>query len=129
MNIKISFKHLDHTPALDEKIRDKSQKFQKYFQGRFEVSWVCWVHHENHWAEIKLHGPKFTFFAKASSKNLYKSLDMVMDKMERQVEKIKTQKRNKIHYHQEMSPKNKQLENQIREEEKIQEIEYRDKIA
>ena len=32
MNIKISFKHLDHTEALDEMIQKKTQKLEKYFE-------------------------------------------------------------------------------------------------
>ena len=65
MKLKISFKHLKHTPALDERIKEKSEKLDKYFEGNTSVSWVCWVHGDEHWAEIKVHGPGFDFFAKA----------------------------------------------------------------
>ena len=34
MKLKISFKHLEHTPALDERIKEKSQKLKKYFEGK-----------------------------------------------------------------------------------------------
>ena len=62
MKLKISFKHLNHTPALDERIKEKSEKLDKYFEGNTSVSWTCWVSGDDHWAEIKAHGPKFDFF-------------------------------------------------------------------
>lgn len=117
MKLKISFKHLDHTPALDERIREKSEKFEKYFQGNTNVQWFCWVHNNEHWAEIKVHGPKFDFFAKASADNMYKSLDLVVEKMERQLEKQKDQKRNKLHSKPYKTPKYLEIESRIKDEE------------
>lgn len=121
MKLKITFKHLDHTPALDERIREKSEKFEKYFQGNTSVQWFCWVHNDEHWAEIKVHGPKFDFFAKACADNMYKSLDLVVDKMERQVEKQKDQKRNKLHSHPYETPKYKEIQRCIDDEEEFYE--------
>ena len=117
MKLKITFKHLDHTPALDERIREKSEKFEKYFQGNTNVQWFCWVHNDEHWAEIKVHGPKFDFFAKACADNMYKSLDLVVEKMERQIEKQKDQLRNKMHAHPYETPKYKEIQKCIDDEE------------
>ncbi len=117
MKLKISFKHLDHTPALDARIKEKSEKFEKYFQGNTTVQWFCWVQNEQHWAEIKVHGPKVEFFAKATSENLYKSLDLVVEKMERQFEKQKEMMRNKMHAHPLETPKYRQIEESIKDEE------------
>lgn len=119
MKLKISFKHLEHTPALDQRIHEKSEKFEKYFQGNTNVQWFCWVHNDEHWAEIKVHGPKFNFFAKASADNMYKSLDLVVEKMERQIEKQKDQKRNKLHSHAYQTPKYMEIEERIKDEEKF----------
>lgn len=121
MKLKITFKHLDHTPALDERIREKSEKFEKYFQGNTNVQWFCWVHNDEHWAEIKVHGPKFDFFAKACADNMYKSLDLVVEKMERQIEKQKDQLRNKMHAHPYETPKYKEIQKCIDDEEEYYE--------
>ncbi|WP_408097615.1 ribosome hibernation-promoting factor, HPF/YfiA family [Peredibacter sp. HCB2-198] len=129
MKLKITFKHLDHTPALDERIREKSEKFEKYFQGNTTVQWFCWVHNDEHWAEIKVHGPKFDFFAKACADNMYKSLDLVVDKMERQVEKQKDQKRNKMHSHPYETPKYKEIQRCIDDEEEYYEKYLEEKSA
>lgn len=121
MKLKISFKHLKHTPALDERIKEKSEKLEKYFEGNTSVEWVCWVHGDEHWAEIKVHGPKFDFFAKGCSDNMYKSLDVCIDKMERQVVKKKAMFKNKIHAS--LSPKHLTINEMVQDEE-----EYQDKL-
>lgn len=113
MKLKISFKHLDHTPALDQRIKEKSEKFEKFFQGNTSIQWFCWVEDNKHWAEIKVHGPKFDFFAKACADNMYKSLDLVVDKMERQIEKQK----DKMHSHAHDTPKQREIEKCLKDEE------------
>ena len=98
MNVIISFKHLDHTEALDEIIHRKTQKLEKYFEGNFDVHWVCWCDEkQSHWAEIKVHGHSFDFIAKASTDSMYKTLDQVIEKIDKQMSKQKTKLRNKVH--------------------------------
>ena len=129
MKLKISFKHLDHTPALDERIKEKTERLEKYFQGNTSVHWVCWVHGEKHHAEIKVHGPKFDFFAKAHANNMYKSLDLVIDKIERQFEKQKDMKRNKLHHDVYESPKQKEIRRLIKDEEEAIDQYWEDRSA
>jgi len=123
MKLQISFKHLKHTPALDERIKEKSERLEKYFEGNTKVSWVCWVSGDEHWAEIKAHGPKFDFFAKASADNMYKSLDLCIEKMEKQYDKQKDLYKNKIHYAPYQSPKYMEIEERIMDEIHFQEKE------
>ncbi len=129
MKLKISFKHLDHTPALDQRIKEKSEKFEKYFEGNTSIQWFCWVHNDEHWAEIKVHGPKFDFFAKAYADNMYKSLDLVVDKMERQIEKQKDQMKDRLHAHPFSSPKYKEMKKAIKDEEETYFKEMEEKSA
>ena len=98
MNVTVSFKHLEHTPALDERIKEKSAKLDKFFGGNLDVKWICWTDENNQqWAEIVLHGPHFDCFARASADTLYKSLDLVVQKAERQVGKYKSKRRSRLH--------------------------------
>lgn len=117
MKLKISFKHLDHTPALDQRIKEKSEHFEKYFEGNVQVQWVCWVHDNEHWAEVKVHGPKFDFFAKASADNMYKTLDLCVEKIERQFEKQKYKYMNKMHQDPYNTPKYHAIKGIIKDEE------------
>jgi putative sigma-54 modulation protein len=129
MKLTITFKHLDHSAALDQRISEKSDHFSKYFRGSLDVHWFCSVQDGKHWAECKIVGPGFTFFAKAHADNLYKSLDLVVDKIERQLEKRKAQSRDRIHASAQATPKWQELQQQILEEEKIYLEDYLDKSA
>ncbi|MFZ8932468.1 MAG: ribosome hibernation-promoting factor, HPF/YfiA family [Bacteriovoracaceae bacterium] len=97
MKITISFKQLDHTPSLDDMIRKKSEKIAKYLNGKTEVKWTCFVKNQVHFAEITLLGPDVYYNATASSDNLYKSLDLAVEKIEKQISKKKDKLKNKIH--------------------------------
>ena len=97
MRIKISFKHLQHTPALDERIREKSKKLEKYLGGKCQVKWTCYVKNQSHYADIELIGPTFEYHSSGSSDSLYKSLDKAIHKLETQLKKKKAKMKNRIH--------------------------------
>jgi putative sigma-54 modulation protein len=96
MKITISFLHLDHTPALDERIQEKSMKLNKYLNGRTHLKWSCFVKDGEHTAEVILVGPHFEYRASASTDNLYKTIDVVMEKIEKQLSKRKDKMRSRI---------------------------------
>lgn len=117
MKVSSSFKHLDHTPALDEKIQDKSNKLKKYFDGNFEVQWTCFVREDGeHCAGIKVIGPQFDYHAEAHSDNLYKSFDLVVNKIERQIQKKKSKWKNRINKQNLKSPKYEQQAEGLKDE-------------
>lgn len=98
MKLTITFLHLEHTDALDERIREKSQKLKKYFQGGPHLKWTCYVKNGRHYAEITVHGgKKNNYHATAHSESLYKTIDRVVDKVEKQLHKQKEKKKDKIH--------------------------------
>lgn len=109
MKIVSSFKHLEHTPALDEKIQEKSQKLKKFFEGNFEVHWTCYVRDDGaHCADIKLIGPSFEYHATSHSESLYKSLDKSVSKIEKQVAKKKDKWKKRISHKHRPSIKDQQ---------------------
>lgn len=97
MKLTITFLHLDHTPTLDKRIKEKSHKIDKYFQGRSHIKWTCFVKNGEHYAEVIVHVPGATYHATAKSEKLYKSFDKVVEKVEKQLSKKKQKSRNKIH--------------------------------
>ena len=110
MKIVSSFKHLEHTPSLDEKIEKKSQKLKKFFEGNFEVHWTCSIKEDDkHVAEVKILGPSFEYHAGASSEKMYKSLDLVIQKIQKQVNKRKDKWRNHISRKHKVSVKDQHL--------------------
>jgi putative sigma-54 modulation protein len=96
MKVTISFQHLEHTPSLDERIKEKTTKLSKYMEGKTRAKWNCYVEDHEHYAEIDLVGPGCEFHATAKSENLYKSIDLVLHKLEKQIQKKNAKRKNKI---------------------------------
>lgn len=117
MKIKATFKGIEHTPSLDEKIESKSAKLKKYFDGALDVHWVCSIRDDGqHTADIKVLGPNFDYHASGHSDNLYKAFDLVIDKIEKQVVKKKSKWKNHIHG-KNVTPKDHLIEEVIKDEE------------
>ena len=52
MKISSSFLHLEHTPALDQKIGEASEKIAKFFDDKGSLKWFCHVDNGVHIAEV-----------------------------------------------------------------------------
>jgi putative sigma-54 modulation protein len=89
MKITTCFRHLEHTPALDVRIHEKSLHLNKYFSGNFEVQWYCFAKDKKQVADICVIGNGYKLHASAESTSLYKSFDLVVDKVETQMRKLK----------------------------------------
>ena len=89
MKVTIAFKHMEHTPSLDERINEKSNKIAKFLDGKSNLKWTCYVEDGQHHAEVSFIGPKIEFHATSNSDSMYKTLDLVIDKLQRQVTKKK----------------------------------------
>lgn len=97
MKVTISFHHLDHTPSLDERIKEKTTKLRRYMEGKTHAKWNCYVEDHEHYAEIDLVGPGCEFHASAKSDSLYKSIDLVLHKLEKQIQKKNQKRKNRMH--------------------------------
>lgn len=87
MNLNITFRHMDHTPALDAVIRDKSEKFSKWFGAATDVRWICFREGVDFCSEVIIHSGQKEFFAKALDHDLYKTFDHIVHKIQNQVNK------------------------------------------
>jgi putative sigma-54 modulation protein len=95
MKVTITFRHLDHTPSLDERIHEKSDKLSKYLGGKSHIKWSCYVKEGNHYAEIDISGPNYSYHATGHTDSLYKTIDLVVGKIEKQLQKKKDKTKNK----------------------------------
>ena len=91
MNLNITYRHLDSTPSLDEKIKSKAEGLSKYFHGNLDIHWVCSVEDGRHISEVNVHSGKIYFHAKSESDTLYKTFDEVIHKLDAQIRKKKEQ--------------------------------------
>lgn len=85
MNVNITFRHMEHTPALDNLIREKSEKFAKWMGPTTDVNWTCWTDGANQGSEVRIHSGHQEYFAKAQDDDLYKTVDQVVHKIQNQL--------------------------------------------
>lgn len=97
MKVTIAFQNLEHTPSLDERIHEKTEKLAKYMDGKSQIKWNCYLKDKYHVAEVNFLGPKCDFHATAKSDSLYKTIDMVIQKLEKQITKKNGKVKNKMH--------------------------------
>jgi ribosomal subunit interface protein len=97
MNLTIHFKNLEHTEALDAKIKAKAATLKRFFEEKIDIQWTCSVNNKFHRSDVRILGPKIDIHAEADAATLYESFDQVISKIERQLQKIKEQRKNKIH--------------------------------
>ncbi|MCK5072514.1 MAG: ribosome-associated translation inhibitor RaiA [Bacteriovoracaceae bacterium] len=97
MELNISYRHLESSPSIEDKIHQKAFKLKKFFQGKMNVDWICSVENTIHSSEVTVTGDHFSYHATAESDDLYKTFDEVIPKLEKQLVRKKEQTRNTIH--------------------------------
>ena len=95
MNVVVTGRNIDLTPALKDYLLDKLQRSQKHFDHSLNVTALLSVAKNPSVAEsqtaevtIKLNGAVIR--GEESTENMYASIDLVADKIERQLRKYKT---------------------------------------
>lgn len=97
MDVTISYRHLEPSPSVDEKINQKLERLKKFFHGNFHIDWTCSVDKDVHQSDVLVKGDHFSFHATASMDNLYKTIDEAVEKIERQLQKKNSMQKDKIH--------------------------------
>lgn len=90
MQIKVRGKNMEVTPALDEYINKRLKKLNKFFAPDTEVQAVLSVARDNHVVEVTVLFDSLILRGEESTGDMYLSIDMVVDKLEKQVGKYKT---------------------------------------
>ncbi|MBS0290139.1 MAG: ribosome-associated translation inhibitor RaiA [Proteobacteria bacterium] len=90
MQINITGHHVDITPPLREYVTNKLQKIQRYFSNITNVHVILSVDKKfQQKAEARLHLARAEVFAESESSDMYAAIDLLMDKLDRQVLKHK----------------------------------------
>lgn len=90
MNANVSFRHMESSSSLREYAESKlARTCDKYVQGKVDATAVMSV--EKHWhiADFTLHIKGFTVKAKERSEDMYSSIDLALDKIEKQLRRHK----------------------------------------
>lgn len=102
MNLTISGHHLDVTPALREYVLTKLDRVTRHFDQVVDISVLLTVEklkekERRQKAEVTLHVKGKDIFADATDADLYAAIDLVADKLDRQVVKHKEKVSNHNH--------------------------------
>jgi putative sigma-54 modulation protein len=93
MQISVTTKKLELTPAIRSYAEEKIGRLSKHLDGIIEAHVLLKVEKHRHIAEATLHAKQADFTGKENNDDLYAAIDRVAEKLERQVEKYKTRTR------------------------------------
>jgi putative sigma-54 modulation protein len=93
MQTSVTFKNLDPSETLKSYVSDKLNRFDKFLENPAEANVVLSVEKFRHIAEIKITGDKLSINGKEETNDMYSAIDMVLDKIEKQIKKTKEKKR------------------------------------
>jgi putative sigma-54 modulation protein len=86
MNITITFRHMEGTEAVKKHTTDKVAKLQKFLRQAMNAQVTLSVEGLQHVADVSIQAGSSHFHATERSEDMYASIDMVLDKLERQIE-------------------------------------------
>ena len=89
MEITVTFRHLESTDALRDYAREKVSRIKKYVGTPAEAAVILSLEKRRHQTEITLTTDGITINAKEVTEDMYSSIDLAVDKLERQAKKHK----------------------------------------
>lgn len=89
MNINVRGKNIDITPALREHVEKRLGRVTRFFENLREVHVILKVEKGHHIIEVTIPINGMTLRGEESSTDMYASIDMVVDKLEKQLSKQK----------------------------------------
>src|SRR5258705_12813806 len=94
MQINVTFRHVDPTPALRSHAEDKLERMvKKYLRRPVDAHVILSVAKERHGAEITLKADHVTMFAEETTHDLYSAIDLAIGKLEHQAQKLHEKRR------------------------------------
>lgn len=89
MNINLTGRHLEITPAIREHVTAKLGKIKRHFDNVIDINVILSVDKLQQKAEATVHMSGKTVFAETDDVNLYVAIDNLIDLLDRQVLKHK----------------------------------------
>lgn len=95
MQTSVTFKNLEPSDHLKTYVIEKLDRFDRFLDSPVEASVVLLVEKFRHIAEINLVGDGMRINGKEETEDMYSAIDMVLDKIEKQIKKSKQKTREK----------------------------------
>jgi putative sigma-54 modulation protein len=89
MQVSVTFRHMDNSEALRKYAEDKIGRLKKYEYGPVDASVVLSVEKHRQIAEVVINAEKMTIKGREATDDMYSAIDMVMEKIEKQIKKHK----------------------------------------
>ncbi|MBL6814364.1 MAG: ribosome-associated translation inhibitor RaiA [Pseudomonadales bacterium] len=89
MQLDITGHQIDLTKALQQHVRDKMRKLERHSDEITHMHVVLNVEKHSHQAEATAHVPGAELFANADADDMYAAIDLLADKIDRQLLKHK----------------------------------------
>ncbi|GAB5605418.1 ribosome hibernation-promoting factor, HPF/YfiA family [Sideroxyarcus sp. TK5] len=89
MNLNLTGRHMEITPAIREHVIGKLDKVKRHFDNVIDVNVILSVEKLQQKAEATLNISGKTLFAESEDSNLYVAIDALIDSLDRQVLKHK----------------------------------------
>ena len=95
MNIKVTGKNIEITDAIREYIEKRCERLEKFEGKNTDVNVVCSIEREDQIVEIQINHDGEFLRVEEKNADLYASIDLAMDRAERQLRKEKEKIRKK----------------------------------
>ena len=89
MQINLTGHHTDITPALRAFVNEKFQRLERHFDHITIVHVILSVEKDRQKAEAKIDVNRGNLFAEVVHEDMYAAIDMLIDKLDRQIKKHK----------------------------------------
>ena len=93
MQTSVTFKNLPSSEHLKSYVSEKLDRFDRLLDNPAEASVVLSVEKFRHIAEINIVGDRLNIIGKEEINDMYSAIDMVLDKLEKQIKKGKQKTR------------------------------------
>ncbi|MGD8242428.1 MAG: ribosome-associated translation inhibitor RaiA [Desulfobacterales bacterium] len=93
MQTAVTFKNLNSSEHLKNYVCDKLDRFDRLLDNPAGANVVLRVEKFRHIAEININGDRMTINGKEETEDMYSAIDMVLDKLEKQIKKGKEKTR------------------------------------
>ena len=89
MHVSITFRHMESSESISDYAKKKMEKLEKYLIEPIEIHFVMSVEKIRHIAEVTINANGVTIKGEESTGDMYSAIDLVIDKIGRQVKKHK----------------------------------------
>jgi len=94
MQLAVTFRHMEPSDALKSYVQDRTMKLTKYIDRPLESQVTLTVQKFRQIAEVVINADGLRIAGQEAHEDMYAAIDLVMDKIERQVKKYREKIRN-----------------------------------